>query len=154
MKTKHIFVASLDVGEILPFAAKEKKTLKENMDEQERAKKELVKFIDKLEKHYGESIFYMGVDLIEAKNYERFIFEDGGFFELMVGVPLALNAHFVHDKQAKKFCEALKKTLRSILKKSSVSDMFISSIEVNSEDDQSLKYDSWDKVKGIKGGKA
>ena len=154
MKTKHIFVASLDVGELLPFAAKEKSTLKETMAEQDRAKKELVKFIDKLEKNYGESIFYMGVDLIEAKSYERFIFENGGFFELMVGTPLALNAHFVKQKQAKRFCDALRKTLKGILKKGSMSDMFISSIEVNSEEDQSLTYNKWDRVKSIKGGSA
>lgn len=153
MRTKHIFVASLDVGEILPFSAKQKKTLIENMAEQERVKKELVKFIDKLEKNYGEIIYYMGVDLIEAKSYERFIFEKGGFFEVMVSAPLALNAHFVHEKQANKFCEALKKTIWSILKKGKIADMFINSIEVASEEDQSMTYAKWDKVKLIKGGK-
>lgn len=152
MKTKHVFVASLDIGEILPFSAKQKKNLMENMAEQERAKKELVKFIERLEKNYGEAIYYMGMDVIEAKNYERFIFEKGGFFEIMVSSPLALNAHFVHVNQAKKFCEALKKTLRSMLKKSKISEMFISSIEVASEEDQSMTYAKWDIVKGIKGG--
>lgn len=150
MKTKHIFVASLDVGELLPFAAREKKTLKESMEEQERAKKELVKFIDNLGKSYGETIYYMGVDIIEAKSYERFIFEDGGFFEVMVTPPLALNAHFVHEKQAEKFCYALKKTLRQLLKKNKIVDMFIDSIEVNREEDQSLTYERWDMVKSIR----
>ena len=154
MKTKHIFVAGLDVGELLPFAVREKKSLQENMREQERAKKELVKFIGKLEKNYNEPIYYMGIDIIEAKNYERFIFEKGGFFEIMVGTPLALNAHFVHNNQAEMFCEALKKTLASLLKKSRISEMFINSIEVNKEEDQSLTYEKWDKVKAIKGGKA
>lgn len=152
MKTKHIFVASLDVGEILPFSAKQKKNLMESMAEQERAKKELVKFIDRLEKNYGEAIYYMGMDVIEAKNYERFIFEKGGFFEVMVSTPLALNAHFVRENQAKKFCEALKKTLRSMLKKSRISEMFINSIEVASEEDQSMTYAKWGRVKEIKGG--
>ena len=154
MKTKHIFVASLDIGELLPFAVKEKKTLQAQMQEQERAKKELVRFVDRLEKNYGEPVFYMGVDVIEAKNYERFIFDKGGFFEVMVGAPLALIAHFVHNKQAEKFCEALKKTLKSVLKESKISDMFINSIEVNSEEDQSLTYAKWDEVKSIKGGKS
>ena len=147
-------MASLDIGELLPFATKEKKTLKETLAEQERAKKELVKFIDRLEKNYGEIIFYMGVDLIEAKSYERFIFENGGFFEVMVGTPLALNAHFIRERQARKFCDALRKTLWEILGKGRISDMFVNSIEVNSEEDQSLTYNKWDKVKSIKGGGA
>jgi hypothetical protein len=151
METKHIFVASLDVGEILPFVVKKTKTLQENIREQERAKKELIKFIDKLEKNFKEPIYYMGMDIIEAKAYERFIFENGGFFEVMVESPVAMNAHFVHDKKAEKFCEALKKTFKLVLKKDKVSEMFINSIEVNSEQDQSLTYQKWDMMKGIKG---
>ena len=50
MKTKHIFVPILDVGDVLPFIVKKTKKLSENIKEQERAKEELVKFIDKLEK--------------------------------------------------------------------------------------------------------
>ena len=150
MKTKHIFVPALDVEEILPFAVKKTKILKDNIAEQERARKELVSFIDKLEKNYKEAVYYIGMDIIEAKTYERFIFEKGGFFEIMVESPLAMNAHFVHYKQAEKFCNALKKTLKSALKKSPVADMFISSIEVNSEHDDSLTYEKWDKMKSIK----
>ena len=150
MKTKHIFVPILDVGDVLPFIVKKTKKLSENIKEQERAKEELVKFIDKLEKNYKESVYYMGMDIIEAKTYERFIFEKGGFFELMTESPLAMNAHFVHDEQAKKFCIALKKTLRSILKSDSISEMFVNSIEVNREEDQSLTYEKWNRMKDIK----
>lgn len=151
MKTKHIFVPALDVEEILPFVVRKTKTLQENIKEQQRAKDDLVKFIDKLEKNYKESIYYMGMDIIEAKTYERFIFEKGGFFEMMVESPLAMNAHFVHQTQAKRFCEALKKTFKSILKKDVVSEMFINSIEVDSEEDQTLSYHKWSKIKDIKG---
>ena len=150
MKTKHIFVPALDVGEILPFIVKRTKTLAENIKEQQRAKDELIKFIDKLEKNYKEPIYYMGMDIIEAKTYERFIFEKGGFFEIMVESPLAMNAHFVHEKEAKKFCAALKSTFKSILKKDQVSKMFINSIEVSTEEDESLTYEKWDKMKNIK----
>ncbi|MBW2976123.1 hypothetical protein KY347_01605 [Candidatus Woesearchaeota archaeon] len=149
MRTKHIFVASLDAGELLPFAVRKKKTVQENIQEQERAKKELIKFIDRLEKNYNDSIYYMGMDLIEAKNYERFMFEKGGFFEVMVESPLAMNAHFVHRKRAETFCNALKKTLRSMLRKDKVTEMFVDSIEVNSEQDQSLTYEKWSKLKAI-----
>ena len=150
MKTKHIFVPALDVGEVLPFIVKQTKTLSENIKEQQRAKDELIKFIDRLEKNYKESIYYMGMDIIETKTYERFIFDKGGFFELMIESPLAMNAHFVHDQQAKKFCEALKKTISSILKKDKLSEMFVNSIVVNSEEDQSLTYEKWNRMKGIK----
>ena len=150
MKTKHIFVPVLDVGEILPFIVKKTKTLAENIKEQQRAKYELIKFIDKLEKDYKESIYYMGMDIIEAKTYERFIFEKGGFFEIMTESPLAMNAHFVHQEHARKFCGALKKTLKSIMKKDKVSEMFINSIEVNSEEDQSLTFEKWGRLKNIK----
>jgi len=150
MKTKHIFVASLDVGELLPFVVRKTKTLQENIKEQERAKKELINFIDRLEKNYKETIYYMGMDIIEAKTYERFIFEKGGFFEVIVSAPLAMNAHFVHSKKAEKFCEALKKTLNSMLKKDKITEMFVNSIQVNSEQDQSLTYEKWDRMKGIK----
>lgn len=150
MKTKHIFVPALDVGELLPFAIRRTKTLKESIEEQERAKKELLRFIDRLEKNYRKPIFYMGMDVIEAKNYERFIFEDGGFFEIMIEAPLAMNAHFVHKVQAQRFLNALKKTLKEVLKKEKTSDIFINSIEVNSEQDQSLTYEEWDKIKHLK----
>ncbi len=150
MRIKHIFVPALDVGELLPFAVRKTKTLKESIEEQERAKKELIKFIDKLEKNYKESIYYMGMDVIEAKSYERFILEKGGFFEVMVEAPVAMNAHFVNKSQAKKFELALKKTLREVMKKDKMSDIFINTIEINSEQDQSLTYEEWDKIKRIR----
>ena len=150
MKTKHIFVPALDVGEILPFVVRKTKTLKENIAEQQRSKDELIKFIDKLEKIYKEPIYYMGMDIIEAKSYERFVFDKGGFFEIMTESPLAMNAHFVHESQAKKFASALKKTLASLMKKDPITDMFLNSIEVNSEQDQSLTFEKWDRLKDIK----
>ncbi len=150
MKIKHIFVPALDVGELLPFTVRGTKTLKESIEEQERAKKELVKFIDTLEKNHRESIYYMGIDVIEAKSYERFILEKGGFFEIMVEAPVAMNAHFVKRDQAKRFEAALKKTLREIMKKDKISELFINSIEINNEQDQSLTYEEWDKIKRIK----
>jgi hypothetical protein len=150
MKTKHIFVPVLDVGEVLPFVIRKTKTLKDSMEEQERAKKELVKFIDKLEKNFKESIYYMGMDIIAGKSYERFIFQKGGFFEIMVESPLAMNAHFVHEKRANNFSKSLKKTLRQIIPRNEIVNMFINSIEVQTEQDQGLTYEKWDKMKKIR----
>lgn len=150
MKTKHIFVPALDVSEILPFVIRKTKNLGQNLKEQERARKELEKFIDRLERNYKEKIWYMGMDVITGKTYERFIFDKGGFFEIMIEVPLAMNAHFVHDNQANKFCDALKKTLKQVMQKNKISELFINSIEVGSEEEESLTYKTWSNIKEIR----
>ena len=150
MKTKHIFVPALDVGELLPFAVKKTKKLVENFAEQERSRKELVKFIDQLQKNFKEQIWYMGMDVIGEKSYERFMFDKGGFFEVMVENPIAMNAHFVHEKRAKKFKDALKKTLKFMLPKTSISEMFLNSIEVQDEDDAFLTVQEWNRLKKIR----
>jgi hypothetical protein len=151
MRTQHFFVPVLDVGELLPFSIKTIKDIKKSMAEQERARTELEKFIDLLEKMFKEKIFYMGMDVIEAKTYERFMFEKGGFLEIMMETPLALNAHFVEEKRAKSFSEAIKKTFQIILKNDSVTKMLIDSISPNSEHDDSLTYEKWDIMKHVKG---
>lgn len=150
MKTTHIFVPALDVGEILPFTVRKQKSLAETFQEQDRAKQELVKFVDTLEKHFNEPIHYMGMDIIGEKSYERFIFEKGGFFEVMVEPPIAMNAHFVHKKRASQFKDALKKTLVQMLGKTTVSELFINSIQTQSEKDQSLRVQDWKKIKEIR----
>jgi hypothetical protein len=149
MRTKHIFVPALDVGELLPFVIRPTKTIQQNMQEQERARAELTKFIDILEKNLRQPIWYMGMDVIGEKNYERFMFEQGGFFEVMIEPPLAMNAHFVDNKQAEEFKKALQKTLKTIMKASPVSDMFIESISVEDESDEELKVQSWTKMKEV-----
>ncbi len=152
MKTKHIFVPALDVGEILPFAVHRQRSLQENLKEQERAKLELIKFVNLLEKNYGRKVYYMGMDVIASKSYERFIFEDGGFLEIMIESPLALNAHFVHQDQARKFRRALAKTLQQGLPRGITSKLFIRSITVQKEQDESYleKWDKFTKGKGRK----
>ena len=150
MKTKHIFVPALDVSELLPFSIKKSTKLSLIMKEQERASKELEKFIDKLQKNYMEAVWYMGMDVIVGKTYERFIFEKGGFFEIIIESPIAMNAHFVHEKQARKFKDALKKTLKQVMPKNEVSEMFINSIEIGNEESESLTYKTWSDIKEIR----
>ena len=150
MKTKHIFVPALDVSELLPFTVKKTVKLNDTLKEQERARKELEKFIEKLQKNYKEAIWYMGMDVIMGKVYERFIFDKGGFFEIMTGNPIAMNAHFVHDNQAKKFKESLKKTLKQIMPNSEVSELFIDSIDIGSEEEENINYETWTNLKDIR----
>ena len=92
----------------------------------------------------------MGMDVIMGKVYERFIFDKGGFFEIMTGNPIAMNAHFVHDNQAKKFKESLKKTLKQIMPNSEVSELFIDSIDIGSEEEENINYETWTNLKDIR----
>ncbi|MFP4402953.1 MAG: hypothetical protein ACLFPJ_01210 [Candidatus Woesearchaeota archaeon] len=148
MKTKHIFVPALDVGELVPFLVKEKNNLIDSIKEQKRAKTELEKFIEILQKNFKEKIYYIGMD-IDEKTYERFIFEKSGFLEVMIESPLALVAHFIKEKRAKNFHVALKKSLFEILPKNKISELFINSIEVQTEKEQMLTYYKWNKMKKI-----
>ena len=150
MNTKHIFVSALDISEQLPFAVKEGKNLQENFKEQDKAKKELLSFISLLEKNFKEEIFYMGVDVIGEKAYERFMFKGSGFFEVMVEAPVAMMGHFPEKKRAEKFCEAIKKSLDKVLAKGPSKEMFLDSIEVKDENDESLTVDDWHKIKDIR----
>lgn len=149
MRSQHVFVAALDVGGLLPFAVRSTKSIQASFTEQDRAKKELVRFVERLETRLKQKIFYMGFDVIGEKAYERFIFDKGGFLEVMVESPVAINAHFVHAAQAKKFALALKATLKSMLPDSPVSRLFLESIEVQDQDDSSLTVEKWVRMKDV-----
>ncbi|HSU72378.1 MAG TPA: hypothetical protein VLJ21_00835 [Candidatus Binatia bacterium] len=151
MKTMCLSVPAVDVAEVFPFAVRKTKTLQESFAEQDRAKAALVTFVEKLEKQYGQTIYYMGLDVIGEKSYERFIFDKGGFLEVMTESPVALNAHFVHGPQAAKFMDALKKTLKSILPSEPRTQLLIDSIEIQTEEDASLTVEGWRKMKSIRG---
>jgi lipoate-protein ligase A len=150
MKTRHIFVPALDVGEFLPFCVRQSHKLSDQIKEQERAKKELERFIELLEKNFKEPIWYMGMDIIGERSYERFIFEKGGFFEVMTESPVALNAHFVHEERAKAFCSALRAAFADILPRSKITEMFIDSINVETQDDERLTVHKWHAMKNIR----
>ncbi len=150
MKEKHIFVSLLDVNETLPFATAKKKKVQKSLEEQDRAKKELITFINTLEKKFSEPLSYIGMDVIGEKSYERFMFKGSGFFEVMVENPVAMTAHFPDRKRAVKFCKALKATLKHILPKNPETGMMIESLEVQDEKDKSLNVEDWHKIKGIR----
>ncbi len=150
MKTKHIFVAVLDVNEICPFSVSPTKNIEQGLKEQQKSQQELIKFIELLEKNFGQNIFYMGMDIIEAKYYERYMFDKNGFLEVLMDKPVAINAHFTEEKLAEKFKKALQETLLKVLPETPISKMFVDSIEVQSQKEQSLTYDTWTKLKDIR----
>ena len=149
MKTKHLFVAAVDVGEIIPFTIKKSKDIQDNIKKSEEARAELKIFIDKLEKNFSEELYYLGFDEIAGKFYERFMFKRGGFLEIMMEAPVVINSHFISKRRAEKFCLALKKTLASILPENKISEMFINSIEVGTQNDESLTYKKWELMKEL-----
>ena len=150
MKLQHFFISALDINEQLPFGLKKTKTLSESMEEQDKAKKALDDFVLKLEKNFREQIIYIGMDVIGEKSYERFMLKNSGFFEIMTESPAAMNAHFPVKPRAEKFAVALKKSFEQILPDNPAKDIFISSIEVQDENDTSLTVENWHKIKTIR----
>ncbi len=140
MKVKHSFVSLLDLAEVLPFTV--------SPGEKEPRDKELFDFVDQIAKEFGEEIYYMGNDIIEDKFYERFLFEHGGFLEIMVQAPVAIIAHFVERARAFKFARALKRAILSIDKPEA--KILADSIEVSSENEQALDYQTWSKLKKVR----
>ena len=110
----------------------------------------LAKFIKLLEKHYGEKLVYIGMDVIGEKYYERFLFQKGGFFEIMMESPLAMNAHFTTSVRAKKFALALKKALAKTLPKTPICKMLIDNVKASSEEDETLTVNKWDNLKKLR----
>ena len=151
MKTKHFFVPALDIGDLLPFVVRKKKVLAQQFEEQERAKSELIKFVVLLEKNYKHSIHYVGMDVIGEKNYERFLFANGGFLEILTESPAAINAHFVDKKTAVAFRKALVATFSKLLT-SPLANLFIDSIEVQDQNDTSLTVQEWHRMSDISAG--
>ena len=150
MIIKHYFVPILDVSEELPFNISLCGVARKDMICQEKGREELNKFIKILERHFREKLVYIGMDVIGEKYYERFLFQKGGFFEVMMEAPLAMNAHFVGEIRAKKFSLALKKSLRQILPKTPVAKMFINNIKHDSDSEAILSVEKWTKIKGIR----
>ena len=150
METKHFFVATLDVGELLPFSISKTDNINQLMEYQKKSRDELNKFIDVLSKKFNEPIWFMGTDIIEDKTYERFLFNHGGFLEIMLENPAALNAHFVWRDRADRFCNALKETLKTILPNNTATDLFINSIEAVDENSQNFTYNKWNQMRNIR----
>ena len=150
LKVKHYYVNILDAPELIPFTIKLKKNLSDSLREQEKARQELDNFINMLKKDFREPIWYIGFDVIGEKFFERFIFENGGFLEIMMEAPLAINAHFVHLERAEKFSKALKKTLTKLLPKKPITKMVLENIDIGTEEVDELKVNEWSKLKSIR----
>lgn len=150
LKIKHYYVNILDAPELIPFTVRLEENLSVSLKKQDKARQELDKFINLLRKEFKEPIWYIGFDIVGEKFLERFIFENGGFLEVMMEAPLAINAHFVHEDRAEKFAKALKQTLQKTLPKKPITKMFLENIEIGTEEATELKVEEWGKLKKIR----
>ena len=74
----------------------------------------LEKFLRKLEKKFGEIIWYIGSDIFGNNIYERFMFKKSGFMEIIIGKNTAIEAYFPSKEKAEKFSSALNATFSSL----------------------------------------
>lgn len=139
MQSKHSFVSFLDLTETLPFAPSK---------ESDEYMLKLFKFLDRLSYGFREKIYYIGQDNIGEKFYDRFLFEKGGFIEIMAQKPVAIVAHFVEKKRAEKFADALKTMI--IKTKTPAAKIVADSIEWSTETENILDYKTWSKLRSIR----
>ena len=133
MKTKHVFVALLDVSHLLAFGLGRCADPAESLAAVEKSRAELEIFMNALEKEFKEPVWYMGTDILADKMYERFMFEGGGFLEIIIERPIAISAHFIDQQRARRFAAALKRTIEKCVVNSPHRDMLISGITVEKE---------------------
>ncbi|MBD3156034.1 MAG: hypothetical protein GF368_05275 [Candidatus Aenigmarchaeota archaeon] len=154
MKSKHTYVVLIDLPEALPFELPMIKTDPTNIGElnqkTEKSEKALFKFIEKLEKEFGEEFSFIGEDVIGEKFYKRFLFPKGGFLEVMYQTPAALIAHFIEKDRAENFSKSLKKIIDKTVDEDKVKMILKNLVEVNTEEEDSLTYDKWTKLTKIR----
>lgn len=154
MKTKHSYVVLIDLPEALPFTIKKglekPEELKEVGRESENAEKELLKFMQKLEKNFKEEVSFIGEDIIAEKLYKRFLFPKSGFMEIMYQAPVSIIAHFIDIARANNFATALKKTLDQTVTDEKIKNILKNMVEVSTEKEEALTYDKWSKMKEIR----
>ncbi len=138
MQNKHSFVSFLDLTEILPFASTNDSD--ENMGS-------LFKFLDTLSHKLKEKIYYIGQDNIGERFYERFLFEKGGFIEMMTQKPVAIVAHVVEEKRARRCADVLKLAIIKI--KAPAAKIVADSVETSTERENVLDYKTWSKLRNI-----
>lgn len=153
---KHAYATLIDLPEALPFGSPPEELSKlsdmEAVEKKEAMKeKELFAFVKKLGKFLGERTCFIGEDIIGEKFYKRFLFEKGGFIELMTGEPVAISAHFTSKARAQKFASALSKSLKGTVKKAKLLEILDSSTVVDEEEAYKLTYEKWEKLKEIRG---
>jgi hypothetical protein len=156
-KLSHAYVTFLDLPEALPFGipvteGDSFESLDLDGKIQDAKSRELFKFIKIVESKFGERTCYIGEDVIGEKFYKRFLFENGGFVEIMTGIPVAISAHFTALPRAKKFATAVSAAIKSTVRNPKLREILVSSITADQEEDNRLTYQTWSKLRTIREG--
>lgn len=156
MQAKHSWVSLVDLPEAFTFtvAMSEDATFQEQMSAQEKAEKALFDFMDEISKEFKEEIYFLGQDVIGEKFFYRFQCEKQGFIEVMNQAPSSLIGHFLDDKKAQKFKDALIKSLPKGIRKdrASLIQMLYDNIELSQYNKESsgFKVDTHTKMARIR----
>jgi hypothetical protein len=155
LKSKHTYVVLIDLPEALPFEFKLIKTEPDSLDELDgeakKSEEELFKFVTRLEKYFKEDFSFIGEDIIGEKFYKRFLFQKDGFLEIMYQPPAALIGHFIEPNRAKAFAKVLEKVIDETVKEEKAKMILKNMIEVNTEKEEPLTYETWTKLTKIRG---
>lgn len=145
MRLEHYYVNLVDLPEVLPFTVPG-----DGMDasEHEKIDEALFRFMDSLEEF--DTIHYIGQDNIEGKFYQRFLFREGGFIEVMMKAPSAVIAHFAKEERAQKFAQALQEAVVEHATEERAASLLSNDIAVSREEEGSLSYEKWSKLKNIR----
>lgn len=151
MKLEHYYVNIIDLPEILPFTLQPEQTddIAKDVEAQEESGKALFSFIEALEDDF-DAIHYIGQDNIEGRFYQRFLFEGGGFVEVMQKAPCAIIAHFSDEERAEAFVEALQSIVRQTATDDAAAELLANDINVSKETEGSLSYDQWSKMNRVR----
>jgi len=76
---------------------------------------QLQKFVRILEKFYGTTIWYIGMDMFGDEILERFTFNNGGFMEIELRKS-KLKAFFSSKEHANRFKEALEEAVKPMFR--------------------------------------
>ena len=140
MKLEHCYVNLVDLPEVLPFTVKEGKDFG-NSDEK------ILEFVEAVEEF--DNVHYIGQDNVEGKFYQRFLFENGGFMEIMQKAPSAIVAHFSKEERAEKFSEVLKDVITSKCE-GKAAELLKDDVKVEKEREGRLNYEKWSKLNKVR----
>lgn len=139
MKLEHYYVNLIDLPEILPFTIKDEENIEKG--------REVYRFVENIENF--DKVHYIGQDNIEGKFYQRFLFSNGGFMEIMQKAPAAVVAHFSDEERAEEFAENLKEVIKDI-NEEKTSELLANDIKVNREKEGRISYEKWSKLNKVR----
>lgn len=140
----------LDVNNVMPFAKPEGEDLQDEARAMDEVLARTSNFTTTLEKKLKMKLVAAGIDKQGDAHVLRYFFNGHeGLLELTVDRPAILAAYFLRRKDAVRFRDALKRTLRDVLPESSVKGMVIDNIEVGRGVGESITHEKHSRMRAI-----